>query len=131
MPHKVTLSANYTLPLSRSIGKVTIGGTFVYQSRMRVTTDPFLLQNGSTTLAALPLQYGSEYGVVPGSKIVNLNVNWNDVGGMPIDAAFFVTNVTNQVVYLSANVSPTRGFVSNVIGEPRMFGFRLKYRFGE
>lgn len=49
---------------------------------------------------------------------------------MPIDAAFFMTNVTNEKVYLSANVQLPRGFVSNLIDELRMWGVRLKYRFG-
>lgn len=130
MPHKLTASANYTLPLPQSIGRITLGGTFVYQSRVRVTTDPFRLAAGSATVPVLPYEYASEYGVVPGSKLLNLNVAWQDVGGMPIDAAFFMTNVTNAKVYLHSNVQPTRGFISNLIGEPKMWGVRLKYRFG-
>jgi hypothetical protein len=35
-------------------------------------------------------------GLVPSSNLVNLNVNWDNVAGSPIDAAFFMTNVTNE-----------------------------------
>ena len=62
--------------------------------------------------------------------MVNLNVNWEGIGGQPIDAAFFVTNVTNAKTILHANVQVGSGFLSNIVGEPRMWGFRLKYRFG-
>lgn len=116
MPHKVTASANYTLPLPETIGRITLGGTFVYQSKVRVVTDAII---------------GSNNGVLPSSKLLNLNVNWEDIGGMPIDAAFFVTNVTKEHVFLHVNDQQTNGFASYFIGEPRMWGVRLKYRFGE
>ena len=49
---------------------------------------------------------------------------------MPIDLTFFMTNVTNEHVILQINDNQLRGFISSTIGEPRMWGFRLKYRFG-
>jgi len=33
--HKLSLSANYTLPLDESIGKITIGATFTHTSKTR------------------------------------------------------------------------------------------------
>ncbi len=61
----------------------------------------------------------------------NLNLNWENVGGMPVDAGFFVTNVTNEKVFLHTNVQARdSGFLSSLIGEPKMWGVRLKYRFG-
>ncbi|MET0240895.1 MAG: TonB-dependent receptor [Sphingobium sp.] len=115
MPHKVNVTASYTLPLPESIGKISVGGTFVYQSSVRVVTDAVV---------------GSNNGVLPNAKYGNVNVNWQDVAGLPVDAGFFMTNITNERIYLHANDQQTNGFVSNIIGEPRMYGFRLKYRFG-
>lgn len=149
-PHKLVLSASYTLPTSASIGKITIGGTFVYSSKYRTVSDPAVFDktllgaNGLTCLAGLtvnspntlacnaakPLAYASEYGILPGSKVINANINWENVAGMPIDAAFFVTNVTNAKTYLHVNVQSSAGFLSSIIGEPRMYGLRLKYKFG-
>lgn len=82
--------------------------------------------------AAKPDAYASSYGVLPSSKVLNLNINWENVAGLPVDAAFFMTNVTKQRTYLHANVqtSNTGGFLSNIIGEPRMFGVRVKVKFG-
>ncbi len=115
-PHQVVASANYTLPLDPSIGKFTIGGTFVYQSRRRIVAD------------GVP---GSGAGVAPSSSVLNLNATWENVAQMPIDLSFFMTNVTNEHVILQINDNTGRGFISATVGEPRMWGARLKYRFGQ
>jgi iron complex outermembrane receptor protein len=86
--------------------------------------------NAFNCSAATPFAYGSEFGVLPGSKVFNLNINWDNVAGMPIDAAFFVTNLTNEHTFLHSNVGTSSGYLTQIIGEPRMIGGRLKYRFG-
>ena len=63
--------------------------------------------------------------------MLNLNATLADVAQLPVDLSFFMTNVTNEHVILQINDNQARGFVSATIGEPRMFGFRLRYRFGE
>ena len=134
MPHKFTASANYTLPLDESVGKLTIGGTFVYSSSYRAVSDPFLQIAAGQPGAGgpvLPIQYASSFGILPGTKLLNLNVNWENAGGLPVDAAFFMTNVTNAKILLHSNVQAAQGFVSNLVGEPRMWGFRLRYKFGQ
>ena len=68
--------------------------------------------------------------MLPSSKLINLNLTWEDIVGLPLDAAVFVTNVTDEKVYLHSNVQAAQGFVSNIIGEPRMYGVRLRYKFG-
>ncbi len=142
VPHKLVLSGSYTLPLPESAGKLSVGATWVYTSAYRAVSDPPVLAtpcpgvtaNTNINLfncsAAVPAQFASSYGILPSSKVLNLNVNWEGVAGTPIDAAFFVTNVTNAKTLLHANVQVGSGFLSNIIGEPRMFGFRLKYSFG-
>ena len=124
--HRLTASLNYTLPLDDSIGKITIGGTYVYTSEQ--------LSN-SATLAVAPdplSPYGySSIGRLPATNILNLNVNWNKVMGSPIDAAFFVTNVTNQIYPVQyGNGYSSAGFETLIMGQPRMYGFRLRYSFG-
>lgn len=113
--HRFTVSGSYTLPLDDSIGKISFGATFVH-------TDA----NPATTPAATPVY------LVKKSNLLNLNVNWDSVAGQPIDIAFFITNVTNEARILF----PSQGFHQigidgGHVNEPRMWGFRLKYRFGE
>lgn len=125
-PHKLTLSANYTLPLPESVGDITLGGTFIYTGKFRSVADSCPTADTPGCTFANP---GA--GMVPSTNVLNLNLNWNNVGGMPVDAALFVTNVTKEVVYLNINENTSRGFRSGLIGEPRMWGLRLKYRFGQ
>ena len=69
---------------------------------------------------------------MPGSRVLNLNASWENVGGLPVDLSAFVTNVTNEHVYLQANDNlASRGFISYIVGEPRMWGARLRYKFGQ
>jgi iron complex outermembrane receptor protein len=123
-PHQVVLGANYTFPLPESVGKFSVGGTFVYQSRRRIVADGVV----DRTNPAMPITSGA--GVAPSSSVLNINVNWENVAQLPIDLSFFMTNVTNEVTVQQINENTTRGFLSEIYGEPRMWGFRLKYRFG-
>ncbi len=142
-PHKLVLTASYELPLPESAGKITLGGTMVYGSAYRTVSDPPTLAtpcpgmtvntngNAFNCSAAQPFTYGSDFGKLPSSTSYNINVNWENIGGLPVDAAFFMTNVTNEHTYLHVNVQSSSGYLSNIIGEPRMWGMRLKYRFGQ
>jgi iron complex outermembrane receptor protein len=113
--HRLTASVNYTLPLDDSIGKITFGGTYTYTSRQVATA--------ATAPQFIPLSSRS---------LLNLNASWNDLLGQPVDLSFFMTNVTNKKYVLSVSQTwNTLGFESVVPNEPRMWGFRLKYRFGD
>jgi iron complex outermembrane receptor protein len=113
-PHQVVVSANYRFPIPESAGKLTIGGTFVYQSRRRIVADGVA---------------GSGAGIAPSSKVLNLNATWESVAQLPIDLSIFATNITNEHVILQINDNQARGFISAIVGEPRMFGGRIRYRF--
>jgi iron complex outermembrane receptor protein len=115
-PHQLVLSANYTFPFPEALGKFTFGGTWVYQSKRRIVAD------------GVP---GSGNGIAPASKVLNLNATLENMGGYPVDVSGFVTNVTNEHVILQLNDNQARGFLSGIVGEPRMWGVRIKYRFGQ
>lgn len=126
-PHKLTISANYTLPLPESVGALSLGATWIYTGKFRSVAD-----GADGVAGGGAIIYDSEgAGIVPSSNVLNLNVNWNNVGGLPVDASAFVTNVTNELVILNINENTGRGFVSGLIGEPRMWGVRLRYKFGQ
>ncbi|MEW9855949.1 TonB-dependent receptor [Novosphingobium sp. M1R2S20] len=112
--HKASVTASYTLPLAQDVGAVTIGGTVTTQSR--------------TTIIYTP------NGVLPGYTLVNLNLNWNEIFGSRVDGSLFVTNLTKKKYYTHVNDQGgigQVGFASYYLGEPRMFGARLKVRFGD
>jgi len=112
--HRLQLSATYTLPLDESIGSISFGATWVHTTRQ--------LANSGT----LP-----EFQYIPTTDLLNLNANWKNVAGQPIDLAFFMTNATNEKFPLNvANFYNSFGGESINPNEPRMWGFRLKYKFG-
>ncbi len=135
IPDKIVASASYTLPTSDSFGKLSFGGTVVYQSAYRVVSDNTSIVstqyfNSTTPTATAQTIDILGNGILPSATMVNLNVNWESVAGMPVDAAFFITNLTNAKVLLHANLQENQGAMTSLIGEPRMWGVRLKYRFG-
>lgn len=114
IPHKLTANASYRLPLPESIGKISIGGNLVHTSSHIVNT---------------------QKGRLPAYTYGNVNLNWDGVAGLPVDMSVFITNVTNKLMYNNINVQAQPaagygGFYSYSLAEPRMYGVRLKYRFG-
>jgi iron complex outermembrane recepter protein len=112
--HRVTATATYTLPLDESIGDISIGATYVHTGK----------QVANDTIPA-------RFGIMPASDLVNLNLDWKSVAGSSFDVAAFVTNLTKEEFPVNAagNFS-SNGYESWVTNVPRMYGVRLKYRFG-
>ncbi|HEY5758411.1 MAG TPA: TonB-dependent receptor, partial [Steroidobacter sp.] len=110
--HKASASASYTLPLDAKVGEVSAIATYAYQSELYISSS-------------------SRFGAVPSYGLLNLNLNWNQMFGSGFDAALFVTNVSDKE-YRSAitNSWGSFGFEAEISGEPRMYGVRLRYRFG-
>jgi iron complex outermembrane receptor protein len=110
--NKVVLSDSYELPLDPAIGKITVGSTFSHTSKQLVMI--------------------GNYSYIPGYSLLNFNLNWESIYGRPIDAEFFMTNALNRFYpsyVLDLSVPGALGFASRNLGEPRMFGGRLRYHF--
>ncbi|WHO38584.1 TonB-dependent receptor [Sphingobium sp. AP49] len=120
--HKFTIGATYTLPLDESIGQISFGGNFTHRSSMLVNytdrTNPDPAIAALSTLAPLDL--------------LNLNASWNNVAGAPVDLSFFMTNVTKEKYYsfVAGLGSPSVNFETATLGEPQMYGARVRFRFG-
>jgi iron complex outermembrane receptor protein len=111
--NRVTVTGTYTLPLDESIGRVNLGVTYTH------------------TDSQLATARSNPFAVLPASDLLNLNVSWIDVLGQPIDLSAYVTNITNEKYILNiGNGYNSIGIESMLPGMPRMYGVRLKYRFG-
>lgn len=112
--NRLTASATYTLPLDESVGEVSIGATFTHTDSQRATAP-----------AVSPLY------LLPATDLLNLNFDWKDVLGSPFDLSAFVTNVTNEIypVGLTSSMN-TAGWETVLIGQPRMYGLRVRFKFG-
>ena len=111
--NKVTLDANYTLPLPEEWGPISADVTWAYSTHqaIAVLVDPDGNQSAYRTL--------------------DLHLSWNNIFGNPVDAAFFMTNVTDNEYKIGGfPIGTSLGFDSYVWNEPQMYGFSLKYRFG-
>jgi iron complex outermembrane receptor protein len=110
--HRVTITPSYTLPLDDSIGQITLAATYTYTAKQVASNDT-------------PL------GILPSSNLWNLNLNWNSIGGSPVDLSGFITNLTNEKYPIFVGNSwASTGTESLILGQPRMYGLRLKVRFG-
>jgi iron complex outermembrane receptor protein len=132
--NRVSISGTYTLPLDDSIGKISLGMTYVHTDQQVVsqaTLGAPQYAAGVTPVLASFLSGQPDFRYLPATDIVNLNVNWDNAFGKPIDLAFFVTNLTNDIYPVGLGQSwNSAGFESWVMGQPRMWGFKVRYRFG-
>lgn len=122
--NKYTIMGTYTLPLPTTIGKVSVGATFTH-------TDQQLTAFAYINTPSLVSAFGSDLGILPPRNLLNLNLNWNSIAGLPLDASLFGTNVSNQHYYTFVPGIGSYGFETAELGEPRMYGVRLRYRFGK
>jgi iron complex outermembrane receptor protein len=119
--NRVTITGTYTLPLPENIGRVSLGATFTH-------TDE---QYSSHADDGFVGQLGYNPGLLPATDLVNLNLDWESVGGHPIDLSVFATNVTDEQHYFAIFGAYQLGYESILIAEPRMVGARLRARFGQ
>jgi iron complex outermembrane receptor protein len=111
---KYSLNARYHLPLDSGLGDISVAANFTWQAHITTT---------NTDLT--PLQ------TIPSFQTLDLNLDWKNVAGRPVDLTFFMTNVTGNDVNMGGLGAYTSlGVDDRGIPEPRMFGFRLRYRFG-
>ena len=106
-------SIDYTLPLDTSQGTVSVGASYWYTSEYSSSDDfhPSVM--------------------VDGYSLVNLRADWKSAFGGPIDVGFYVRNATDEEYELTIlNIYTSLGFDARTPGEPRNYGVRATYNFG-
>jgi iron complex outermembrane recepter protein len=121
--NKAVLSGVYTLPLDPQIGRISFGANFAYTAKQ--------LSNYAYTSPAAVAALGGNFGVLGSRELLDLNLNWNSIAGSTIDAGAFATNVTDRHYYTYIpGLGLQAGFETASVGAPRMYGLRVRYRFG-
>ncbi len=111
--HKFSIGATYQLPLDGSVGKVSAGAVFTYQSSQ-----------------LFPVQAGADQ-KQPGYGLLNLNLNWDNALGLPVDLSVFATNALNKKYRdFIFGLFTSTGVELAHYGEQRIVGAKLRYRFG-
>jgi iron complex outermembrane recepter protein len=123
--NKATIEADYTLPLPSNIGRVSVGATLTHTDKQ--------LANYNYLDPAVVALFGQNLSYLPSTDLLNLNLGWNSIMESPVDVNFFVTNVTDRQYYtfIPGLGSAALGVETASLGLPRMFGARIKYRFGK
>jgi len=110
--HKVSLTAQYALPLDPALGDMNVSASYTYtDSQISSSTSPI--------------------GTLPSTELWNLNLNWKGIFSGPVDFGAFVTNLTNEKypVYVGGGYGSS-GFDTYILGQPRMYGAKLRFNFG-
>jgi iron complex outermembrane receptor protein len=108
------VTGTYHLPLDQSVGDVAVQMSYSFEGHQYVATQPT----------------GEIYSYLPSYDELDARIDWKDVYGYPVDASFFMTNVTDNTHPTGAiAIYASLGFTSLAYNEPRMYGFSLKYRF--
>lgn len=110
--HSVVLGLNYHLPVDESLGSMVASLTYVYNDDSQAVS-----------------KASSVYAVVPSYELVNLNFNWRNVGGSPVDLSAFVTNLFDEEYIATVAGNWQTGMELGRVGMPRMFGARIRYNF--
>jgi iron complex outermembrane receptor protein len=121
--NKAVISGSYTLPLDRSIGAISFGAAYIYTSRQQT--------NYTYLDPAVVAAMGANYGSVAGHGLVNVDLAWNNIFGSSVDLTAFGTNVTNKQYFaFIPGLAGNSGIEFATLGAPRMYGARVRYRFG-
>lgn len=124
--HKVVLTGTYTLPLPESIGHISASASLVHTGKQLVN---YIYKDEEVDYVAL---LGGNYGEIKSRELLSLNASWVGIMSSPVDLTAFATNVTNKHYYnYIPGLGGSVGAESAVLGEPRMYGVRLRYRFGD
>ncbi|MFM5885394.1 MAG: TonB-dependent receptor [Novosphingobium sp.] len=112
--HKFSLGASYETALGKA-GDLALSVNYTRQSSVSTAQTN-----------------ASFYRYLPGYGLLNANFDLRNVGGSPIDLGLFATNLTNATnsVGVADFYAAPPGTVGLTYNEPRMYGVRVSYRFG-
>jgi len=122
-PNIVSVYGRFSLPVSEDVGKLSLFMSYNWTDAQ--PTAPFSTET-------FPDGTVNEPGVLlPSYGLLNATIDWKGVMGMPVDLSLFATNITKKNYIISnTGIFQTIGAQSVIYGEPRMFGLRLRYSFG-
>lgn len=122
--NRITVTAAYTLPLDESVGDITLSATFTH------TDEQFHINSNRPAFEAGRIPFDA--GIIPATDLLNLNLDWKNIAGSQFDFALFANNVTNEKYWVAAaNGINSIGGEAVILGQPRFYGMRVRFNFGE
>lgn len=131
--NRYTITGTYTLPLSESIGQISVGATFTHTDKQRSTYSyvSFLEQGGTVFVNSSDgvTSMARDLGILPATNLLDLSLNWDRIGGSPVGISAYATNVTKDKYFSWVPGQVPLGLETASLGAPRMYGMRLRYEF--
>lgn len=116
--NQYSLSANYELPVPTSFGTVDASLTYVW------------VDDRYTAPITVPSAESGAW--LESFNLLNASVTWQEIYGSRFDVQLFGTNLADEEYRISnSNVWNELGYKNAIWGEPRMYGLRLSYRWGD
>ncbi|HLG88212.1 MAG TPA: TonB-dependent receptor [Alphaproteobacteria bacterium] len=111
--HKFGVSGRYYLPIPPELGDLSFAASFTYQTRYKN------LDNNDPDI------------FIPSYGLLNLNLDWKNIAGWPVDLGLYATNTLDRLFKIGqGSYYSSLGVITTTYGEPRMYGVTLRYRFG-
>jgi iron complex outermembrane receptor protein len=121
--NRITATGTYTLPVDESIGHLEVSATWTHTSRQ------YFSHGDDHAFAIGVIPFNPSH--LPAVSLLNLNLDWRNVAGKPVDLSLFASNVTQEKYWVaSTNALSSTGADFVQVGPPRMYGVRMKYHFG-
>ncbi len=118
--NKASLTGVYSLPIYAKYGKVSFGANVIYTDKQ--------LSNYQDRLIAQT----QEFAYLKATTLLNVNADWKNVWGYPVDLSLFATNVTGVKYYgFFGGTITAVGFETAEVAPPAMYGLRLRYHFSD
>lgn len=114
-PNKYGINLRYHLPLAGDIGNLSVRAIWNWQA----TSGDYSVPNN--------------FGLTKAFGLLNMTADWKGIYGRPLDLSLFASNLLNRVYVTQAvpSFEPLFfGYGNEMFGEPRMYGIRVRYRFG-
>ena len=117
--NKYSVTGTYTLPVDDTVGRISASLNFTH-------TDKQLANYVDALYPGIPSVHALS--TLAARNLLNANLNWINIGGSHVDLALFGTNLTRQQYYTwVAGTIQSVGFETAQLGQPRMFGVRVRY----
>ncbi len=109
---KYSVTGRYHFALPGSLGDLAFSAAYTWQRHLLKSND------------YPPVSY------LPSFGNLDLNIEWTDIAGAPVDGTFYMTNATDNPVNMGGfGAYNALGLAAVGVAPPRMWGFKIRYRF--